>query len=117
MAEPPEVDLICIEGDARLVSLLGLARRAGKLHFGIDHLSALHEKHGELLVLASPDLAPRSLRELDRFDEATDVKVALLKEFGRWMAPLGRPGVKVVAVSDAGFRAGLDRYFDRINGD
>jgi hypothetical protein len=117
VSDTSQPDLFCIQGDARLVALLGLARRAGKLHFGIDSLKALHAKFGELLVFASPDLAPRSLRELGRLDEATDVQVAVIEEFSRWLAPLGRPGVKVVAVSDAGFRAGLKRYFDRINGE
>jgi ribosomal protein L7Ae-like RNA K-turn-binding protein len=101
-----------IEGDARLISLLGLARRAGKLHFGIDSLKGLHARHGDLMVIASPELAPRSIRELGRLAESTGVRVVLLKDFSRWMDPLGRPGVKVVAVSDAGFRAGLDGYFE-----
>ena len=110
----PQPALAEIEGDARLVSLLGLARRAGKLHFGIDGLKALHARHGDLTVVASPELAPRSIRELGRLAESTGVRVVLLKDFSRWMAPLGRPGVKVVAVSDVGFRTGLDGYFDRI---
>jgi hypothetical protein len=105
-----------VRGDEQLGRLLGLAWRAGKLLLGIEALRPLAERNRELRILASPTLSARGLRELERLaDRHPRAQAALLADFEDRIAPLGKRGVKVVAVSDDGFRRGLDRYFVQNN--
>ena len=62
------------------------------------------------MILADPELSPRTLRELERLpEENSGVRVYLLSDFQQTMEFLDRSAVRVVAVSDTGFRRGLLR--------
>jgi len=101
-----------IAGDERLSRLLGLAWRARKLVIGVDAVRPLAERGRALRVLASPALSPRGRRDLERLAESHPrTEAALLADFDERFAPLGRRGIKVAAVSDEGFRRGLDPWF------
>ena len=62
------------------------------------------------MILADPALSARSLRELERLPEAhSGVRVVLLEDFQQTLGFLGKQAVRVVAVSDPGFRQGMLR--------
>lgn len=89
--------------DDRLLSLLGLARRAGKLVLGSDAVQEAALGRGCALILFSSDLSPRTAREVRAAAERGNVETAAL---GATMDEIGRAIGKrtgVIAVNDMGF--------------
>jgi ribosomal protein L7Ae-like RNA K-turn-binding protein len=67
-----------IINSGRVLSLLGLARRAGVLLIGQDQvLDAIGSRHPGLLVLTVQDCSPNVLRKLEGFDQGQVVCGAL----------------------------------------
>ena len=60
----------------KLFSMLGLARRAGKLLVGRDSVMAAVRNGSVRLVLLTRDASPRHLRELEALEYRGDVKTA-----------------------------------------
>lgn len=101
-----------VVGDDYLGRLLGLAWRARQLTLGIDAVRPLAEKGRALRILASPALSARGVRDIEELvSRHPRAEAVLLADFEDRIASLGKRGVKVAAVSDEGFRRGLDRYF------
>ncbi len=97
----------------RLLGLLGMARRAGRLIAGFDATLDAVKAHRAQLVLLASDLSPKTEKEL-RFQAETAVPIltlALTKEEIGHAAGFGKP-VGVVTTEDKGFAAALIKAAD-----
>lgn len=87
----------------RFLSLLGIARRAGKLRLGFDAVREAARKGECSLILFASDLSPRTVRAVRAEAERAHVETAALRanmdEIG--FAIGKRTGV--MAVNDVGF--------------
>lgn len=97
----------------RLIGLLGMARRAGRLTAGFDAVLELVKSGKAQVVLLAADLSPKTEKEL-RFAASTAVPllpVELTKEeighAAGWNKPVG-----VVATEDKGFAAAMIKAAD-----
>ncbi|HIW15734.1 MAG: L7Ae/L30e/S12e/Gadd45 family ribosomal protein [Acutalibacteraceae bacterium] len=91
----------------RLLSLLGIARKAGKLVFGRDRAAeAIAQKQAKLL-LVSEDLSPKSKKEMQFLCENAEVPfVQVAYTMAQLSAATGaRAGIYVVV--DEGFAGAL----------
>ncbi len=103
-----------MRGDGQLENLLGFARRKGALLLGFDAVRRKAERRAPMRVFAHPELAARTLRDIERFADArSGVQAAVLADFEQRTSFLRKRAVKVVAVADPAFRRGLDRYFPK----
>ena len=87
----------------KLLSLLGLARRAGKIEPGFDAAVSAARGHKAALLLAARDISEKTLKNL-RYEGDRAGVPTLRGDFG--MEELGRAcGVKAgaLAVTDEGF--------------
>jgi ribosomal protein L7Ae-like RNA K-turn-binding protein len=87
----------------RVLSLLGIARRAGRVCFGSDAVTEALRKGEAKLVLFARDLSPRTAGGVETAARARDVPCVKIA------APMDEIGIAtgkragVVAVNDAGF--------------
>ncbi len=66
-----------------LLNTLGLAKRAGRIMAGQDHVFAELRKHLPLLVIVSDDCSPNVLRSVDAGAERGEVTKVVLKGVDR----------------------------------
>jgi ribosomal protein L7Ae-like RNA K-turn-binding protein len=101
----------------RLLSLLGLARRAGRLKVGHDAVLESIQEGASALVLLSEDLSPRTKRDVMYAAQQCGAETA---EIARSKEMIGMAlGVKpcgVLSVEDAGFAEKL-RLLNTMNGE
>ncbi|HRP08594.1 MAG TPA: ribosomal L7Ae/L30e/S12e/Gadd45 family protein [Gemmatimonadales bacterium] len=92
---------------ARLLGLLGLGARGGKLVIGVDATrAALQGGRADLVVKAS-DASPRAMEKVVRLARAKSVPVVDGPAAEAIGSRLGRPPVMMVAVRDRDLAAGL----------
>lgn len=84
----------------KLLGLLGLARKAGKLALGFDETVSEAKKGKARCVIISPDISPKTEKEL-RY-HLSDVRINILKSPLDFGMAVGK-AVRVVAINDAGF--------------
>lgn len=93
-----------------ILSLIGLAKKAGKLQIGEEPVGAACRSRQARLVLLASDAASNTARRAAHFGEAGKVlwlSVPFTKaELG---AAVGRASCAMVAVNDAGFAASLTK--------
>lgn len=90
-----------------ILSLLGLARKAGRLAQGEDMTAEAVADHKVRLLVLTSDTAPTTVRRTHRLAEDR-IPVAVLKEKKAELgAALGRDTCAVCAVLDMGFAAKL----------
>jgi ribosomal protein L7Ae-like RNA K-turn-binding protein len=91
----------------RLLSLLGLARRAGRLFLGSDAVREAARRGGCPLILLAADLSPHTVRTVRAAAEGKKVKILLLHatmdEIG---CAIGKR-TGVLAINDIGFATTL----------
>jgi ribosomal protein L7Ae-like RNA K-turn-binding protein len=91
----------------RLLSLLGLCRRAGKLSLGFDAaLGSARMGETELMITAS-DLSPKTAAAVAHVTEGEQIELLAI---GKTMDEIGQAvgkRVGVLAVNDAGFAKGI----------
>ena len=87
----------------RILSMLGLAHKAGRVEIGEEPVGAVCRAHHARLVLLASDAAPNTRRRAAHFGEAGNVLFLELPftkaELGR---AVGRTSVAIVAVTDIG---------------
>lgn len=96
----------------KLLSFLGLARRAGKLSLGNDPVLEAMTKQEAKLVLTACDLSPRTLRNIEGAATRTNTP---LRQIAVPMDELGfalGKRVGVVAVNDNGFAVKIEQLCD-----
>jgi ribosomal protein L7Ae-like RNA K-turn-binding protein len=96
-----------LETNDRLMNLLGLARKAGKLELGSEAVKQAVRRHRAALVLLCVDLSPKSAQSVREEAEKAGINAAELPaEMDTVQAALGqRAGV--IAVNDSGFAEAL----------
>lgn len=91
----------------RLMGMLTLCRRAGRLALGYDQVKESVQKTNACLILLAQDISPKTAGKIRALAEEAGVPV---REGGWQMAELEtffRKRVGVLAVNDAGFAAAL----------
>ena len=86
----------------KLLSLLGMCRRAGKLTIGYDKTLELFKKNKVLVILVAADTAPRTEKEL-RFHTNSALPVVRLEETKEQLSHAIGTAAGVVGVPDEGF--------------
>lgn len=90
--------------EEKLLSMLGIARRAGKIAMGFDAAAeAMHKGEARLLVLAA-DLSERTERAVRRIAEETNTPVMPSDfDMDRMGDAVGRRKTGIIAINDSGF--------------
>lgn len=92
-----------METDKRLLNLLGIARRAGKLDLGTEAAKQSARRRNAKLVLLTADLSPRTAEAVKAEAEKSGVRVwQISASMDEMEAALGKR-TGVVAVNDMGF--------------
>jgi len=106
----------------KLLSLLGICRKAGKLVHGFDAVSESVKQGTAKLVLVSCDISPKTKKEIEFISSKTNTKVitAPVTMSGIEQKTGKRAGVLAIlddglakAVNEAAVRAGEEEYYDR----
>jgi len=106
----------------KLLSLLGICRKAGKLVHGFDAVCGAVKLKTARLVLISGDISPKTKKEIEFISSKTNIKAITVaitmddieQKTGK------RAGVLAIlddglakAVNEAAVRAGEEEYYDR----
>jgi ribosomal protein L7Ae-like RNA K-turn-binding protein len=92
---------------SRLLGLLGLGLRGGRLVIGVDAVRAALRRGGCPLVVVASDASPRALEKVVRLARGAGVDLVTGPAAVRIGAQLGRPPVMVVGVRDPALARGL----------
>ncbi len=86
----------------KLLSLLGLMRRAGKLSLGFDAVAESVNSGASCLILTTADISPKTLKELNyKINNRTDV-IAIDCDQDNMQKAIGK-AVKIISINDKGF--------------
>lgn len=91
----------------KIINLIHMARKAGKVEFGYDACSRAAMHHKCKLIICSEDLAENQCRKLKTLAEASNVKFLRFgskKEFGE---AFSRRDVAIIAIEDRNFANGI----------
>ncbi len=91
----------------RVVRLLGLGVRAGRVVIGVAGVRAKLQRDALRCVVLAADASPRTREKVERLARARGVPVVRGPAAGELGAGLGRPPVQAVGVEDAGLARGL----------
>lgn len=101
-AETPQVD------KEKLLALLGLARRAGKLAVGFSAVEKIVQRGEKPMVVVVSDVGASQLHKISRWEPLRGIVTGALT--GSELAQaMGREKLSVVGVSDAGFSKGIQK--------
>ncbi len=93
--------------DKKLLGLLGLARRAGKLDLGADAAEQAVRRRSAKLLLLAGDLSPRTAEKMKAQAEGAGVRCRRAEtDMDALEAALGKR-TGIIAVNDAGFAKAL----------
>lgn len=100
----------------KLLSLLGLMRRAGKLSLGFDAATDSAKSGESCLILTSADISPKTLKELN-YKINNKVEILSLScnqdEIGR---AIGK-NVRIISINDKGFAQKAKLLMEANNGE
>ena len=100
----------------KLLSLLGLMRRAGKLSLGFDAAAESAETGVSCLILTTADISPKTLKELNyKINNKTDV-IALSCDQEDIRRAIGK-AVKIISINDQGFAQKARLLMETDNGE
>ena len=100
----------------KLLSLLGLMRRAGKLSLGFDAAADSVENGTSCLILTTADISPKTLKELNyKINNKTDV-IALNCNQDDIQHAVGK-AVKIISINDKGFAQKAKLLMETNNGE
>ena len=100
----------------KLLSLLGLMRRAGKLSLGFDAAAESAEAGNSCLILTTADISPKTLKELNyKINNKTDV-IALNCNQDDMQHAIGK-AVKIISINDKGFAQKARLLMETDNGE
>lgn len=99
----------------RLLSLLGICRKAGKLIHGFDATAEAARNHTAQLILTSEDLSPKSKKEIEYISSKENVETVSMPVS---MSEIERKTGKragILAVADNGLAQAVKREISRAN--
>jgi ribosomal protein L7Ae-like RNA K-turn-binding protein len=91
----------------RLVRLLGLGVRAGRVVLGVAGVRARLQRDALRCVVLAADASPRTRDKVERLARARGVPIVQGPRALELGAGLGRPPLQAVGVEDAGLARGL----------
>ena len=94
----------------KIISMLQIAKKAGKISYGIEAVrKSTFRKNAKLIVIAS-DIAERTLKDVKGFSNKIPIEdISLSKvKLGEF---LGRKELAVLSVTDVNFANGIKRLF------
>ena len=101
----------------RVLSLLGLAKKAGRIEAGEESVGTAARAHDARLILLAGDAAENSVKRARRFAEEGACLCAALpatrEELGR---AVGRASCAMLAVTDIGFAAAVGERLAAVDG-
>lgn len=101
----------------RLLSLLGIARRAGKITLGFDAVCSSVGKNESKLILAAADVSEGTMRKLRNHLSESEINI---REIPYGMEPInaaiGKP-VRLISINDSGFANKFNELLDKGNGE
>lgn len=101
----------------RLLGLLGLAVRAGKVVFGVFMTEkALDEGRAEL-VIAAEDMGASNRRRIENKCKEWDVKLIFYSDKASLSRAAGKKDMPVAAVCDEGFAKAIVKKYKEIKSD
>jgi Ribosomal protein HS6-type (S12/L30/L7a) len=100
----------------KLLSLLGLMRRAGKLSLGFDAAAESVRAGESCLVLTTADISPKTLKELNyKINKQTEV-IAMSCDQNDLQHAVGK-AVKIISINDKGFAQKAKLLMEADNGE
>jgi len=101
----------------KLLSLLGLARRAGRMSLGFDAVCSSVGKNESKLILAAQDVSEGTMRKLRNHLSESEINIREMP-FGMDAinAAIGKP-VRLVSINDSGFAKRINELLDNGNGE
>ncbi|MBP3415428.1 MAG: ribosomal L7Ae/L30e/S12e/Gadd45 family protein [Clostridia bacterium] len=101
----------------KLLSMLGLARRAGKVSMGFDSAVGSAVKKESALILTAKDISPKSLKELKYALEECQVDIFEIPyDIDDLKSAVGK-SVRIISVNDSGFAAQVKRLLNAGKGE
>lgn len=95
----------------KLLALLGLARRAGRLAIGFSAVEQLVRKPGKTMVIVASDMGASQKSKVERFENLSGlIDDALTGE--QMAAAFGRDKLVIVGLNDSGFVKGIKKLID-----
>ena len=99
----------------KLLALLGLARRAGRLAIGFSAVETLVKKGQSPLVIVATDMGESQRGKVDHWEPLRGVLSDVLTA-EEMASAMGRDKLSIVGVSDAGFVKGIQKLVAGGNG-
>ncbi len=101
----------------RVLSLLGLSRRAGKLTLGFDAVCGSVMKNESKLILAAGDASDGTMRKLRNRLSESEINIRELPyDMEAINAAIGKP-VRLISINDSGFAKRINELLDTVNGE
>lgn len=101
----------------KVLSLLGLARRAGRVTLGFDAVCASVMKNESRLILAAADVSEGTMRKLRNHLSQTESNIIEIPYTQEQInAAIGKP-VRLISINDSGFAKRLTELLDNSNGE
>ncbi len=97
----------------KILSLLGFARKAGKLSFGFDMTSQAVKKGKCFLILNACDVSDKTLKEIDYITSKSGIKRITLEgvNIKALSAAVGKP-CGIISVNEKGFADACETAFN-----
>lgn len=91
----------------RLLGLLGLGARGGRVVLGVDGTRAMLQRGDGLLVVLASDASPRAVEKVARLANGRGLPIVTGPTADELGARLGRPPVMAVGVRDRALAKGI----------
>lgn len=101
----------------KALSLLGLARRAGKLSLGFDPVVESVKTGQSRLILITSDISPKTKKELEFFLRDSEVQLHSIPVDVVSMGNAVGRAAKIISVNDEGFANSVKKLLGSNNGE
>ena len=100
----------------RLLSLLGIARKAGRLSLGFDSVCESVAKGEALLILTASDISEGTLDKLRRSVQERVRTLGTPYDIDAFGAAIGK-NVRIISINDSGFAQKAGELLNKGNGE
>ena len=96
----------------KVLRLLGLATRAGKIAFGTESVIDTIKKNKASLVLVAQDASERTKRNIQRIAEESNVPIRLYESIETLSKSIGKENKAIIAIKDKNFSNEMLKIID-----
>ena len=96
----------------KVLRLLGLATRAGKIAFGTESVIDTIKKNKASLVIVAKDAADRTKRNIQRIAEENNVPVKFYESIETLSKSIGKENKAIIAIKDKNFSSEILKIID-----